>query len=162
MRNSTILTAFLVFGFILANAQYNTGDTQLNASLVQIDAQASVNFSAFKSDISLNYNVPEKKINSWSVELGMKAGDIYLALEIAKILKKPADDVVKVYRTNKQKGWGAIAKELGIKPGSPEFHALKGSADKHASKGKNKENGKGEGKGKEKENGGAKPKGKKN
>ena len=84
------------------------------------------------------------------------AKDIFSALH-PKILKKPADDVVKVYRSNKQKGWGAIAKELGIKPGSPEFHALKGSADKHASK--SKEKGK-EGKGKE--DGGSKSKGKKN
>jgi hypothetical protein len=30
-----------------------------------------------------------------------------------------------VYKQSKGKGWGVIAKELGIKPGSPEFHALK-------------------------------------
>lgn len=149
MRNSILITVYLVFGFALSYAQYNTGDTQLNASLVQIDANASVNFSLFKSDVSVTYNISEKRIDSWSVEFGMKAGDIYLALEIGKILKKTPDEVVKAYTTNKQKGWGAIAKELGIKPGSPEFHALKGSADKHASKSK--------GKGKD-----AKPKGKVN
>jgi hypothetical protein len=27
--------------------------------------------------------------------------------------------------TKKGQGWGVIAKSLGIKPGSPEFHALK-------------------------------------
>ena len=29
------------------------------------------------------------------------------------------------YRNNKGQGWGVIAKNLGIKPGSDEFHALK-------------------------------------
>jgi len=153
MKTSGLFAFLFILGCITANAQYSTGDTQLNASLVQIDANASVNFSLFKTETSTNYNVPVSKIDSWSVQFGMKAGDIYLALEIARILKKPADEVVKVYTSNKQKGWGAIAKDLGIKPGSPEFHALKGGADKNASKGKGKSGGAGNG---------AKGKGKKN
>jgi hypothetical protein len=59
-----------------------------------------------------------------------------LILELAKILKKPVDDVFTVYKSNRGKGWGAISKELGIKPGSPEFHALKNSAGNKAQKGK--------------------------
>ena len=121
---------------ISVNAQYNTGDAELNASLVKIDADASVNFSLFKKDVSTTFNVSESKITNWSVQFGMKAGDIYFALELARISKKPADEVIKIYSSNKQKGWGAIAKDLGIKPGSPEFHALKGGAGKQANKGK--------------------------
>jgi hypothetical protein len=33
--------------------------------------------------------------------------------------------VAEIFNHNRQKGWGAMAKELGIKPGSAEFHALK-------------------------------------
>jgi hypothetical protein len=142
-----ILIILLGLGFSNLMAQYNTGDSQLNASLVQIDANASVNFSLFKSDVSTTYSVPEAKVNTWSVSLGMKAGDIYFALELARITKKSVDEVVKVYTSNKQKGWGAIAKDLGIKPGSPEFHALKGNAGNKASKGKGQsDNGKPKGK----------------
>ena len=143
----TLLTILFFSVCISLLAQYNTGDTQLNASLVQIDANASVNFSLFKSDMSTTYSVPETKITNWSVSLGMKAGDIYFALEIARITRKPIDEVIKFYTSNKQKGWGAMAKDLGIKPGSPEFHALKGNAGNKASKGKG---------------GNDKPKGKKN
>jgi hypothetical protein len=59
--------------------------------------------------------------------------------------------VVDVYKKNRGKGWGVIAKSLGIKPGSPEFHALKRGDDlyTHKEKGKGK-GGKGKGKGKEK------------
>lgn len=32
---------------------------------------------------------------------------------------------IQTYKANKCKGCGIIAKELGIKPGSAEFHALK-------------------------------------
>ena len=120
----------------------------MNASLLQIDANASVDFGFFKSDVSATFGVPEPKINTWSVSLGMKAGDIYFALELARILKKKPDEVVQIYTSNKQKGWGAIAKDLGIKPGSPEFHALKGGADKNAAKGKGRSGSAGKAKGK--------------
>lgn len=129
---------------VLAQAQYNTGDAQLNASLSKIDANAELDFGAFKARVGAEYNVSTGKIDSWSVNLGMKAGDIYLALEIAKLTKKPVDDVVNVYQKNKGKGWGVIAKELGIKPGSPEFHALKNNL---GGKGSGKEKEKGHGKG---------------
>jgi hypothetical protein len=38
---------------------------------------------------------------------------------------QPIGFVLDVYRSQKSKGWGAVAKTLGIKPGSPAFHALK-------------------------------------
>lgn len=138
-----LLVSSLTFG------QYNTGDTQLNAILLKIDDDAKLNFSAFKSEISLNYNVSVKKIDSWSVQFGLKGGDIYLVVEISRITKKSVDEVIRVYQANKTKGWGAIAKELGIKPGSPEFHALKNGANSkaNAKANKGKEAGKGKGKG---------------
>lgn len=138
MVNRISILILLIAGVTTTSiyAQYNTGDTQLNASLIKIDDDAKLNFSVFKSDLSVTYNVSERKIESWSVEFGMKAGDIYLALEIGKIAKKPIDEVIKVYQANKTKGWGVIAKQLGIKPGSPEFHALKNSTDSKVKKGK--------------------------
>jgi hypothetical protein len=131
MKKIIFTLLMLAAGFISIStyAQYNTGDAQLNASLSKIDADAQLDFGAFKADIGASYNVSTGKIDSWSVDLGMKAGDIYLALELAKITKKPIDEVVNFYQKNKGKGWGLIAKELGIKPGSPEFHALKNNAN---------------------------------
>lgn len=129
-----VLIITFACSLLTATAQYNTGDTELNASLVKIDADASVNFTLFKKDVSATYNVSESKITNWSVQFGMKAGDIYFALELARISKRPIDEVIKIYTGDKKKGWGAIAKELGIKPGSPEFHALKGGAGKQANK----------------------------
>ena len=35
------------------------------------------------------------------------------------------DEVLGEYKENNGKGWGVIAKNLGIKPGSREFHELK-------------------------------------
>jgi len=56
---------------------------------------------------------------------------------------KPIDYVTEQYKENKGRGWGALAKSLGIKPGSPEFHALKSGDDLYDPKGKSKSKGKG-------------------
>jgi hypothetical protein len=56
--------------------------------------------------------------------------------------------VIEQYRSSKGKGWGVLAKSLGIKPGSKEFHALKNGHDlkdrgESKEKGKSKEKAKG-------------------
>jgi hypothetical protein len=35
--------------------------------------------------------------------------------------------VLRDYEQNRGQGWGVIAQRMGIKPGSPAFHALKGN-----------------------------------
>lgn len=146
MKNLILILCLTVGVPSLIFAQYNTGDSQFNITLAKIDNDARLDFSLFKSEISTKYNVSENKIHSWSVEFGLKGGEIYLVVEISKITKRPIDEVVKVYRANKSKGWGAMAKELGIKPGSPEFHALKNGAGTQASSARGKGNGNGKGK----------------
>ena len=134
---------FLLLAFVKVEAQTYSNDSDLNQSLLAIDANARLDFGAFKTDISLRYNITERKIDNLSAEIGMSAGDIYMTVELAKICHKSVDQVVEVYSVNKEKGWGKIAQELGIKPGSPEFHALKDNAKNNGRKaGKNK-NGKG-------------------
>ncbi len=134
---------FLLTGFLQANAQYSTGDDDLNRTLVSIDGEASVNFGAFRADISGRYNITEKKIDYLSASVGMTAGDIYMAVEIGRITGKTIDQVVTVYQNDRGKGWGVMAKELGIKPGSPEFHALKGNVKSKGNKGNPGNQGKG-------------------
>lgn len=117
-----MLLSFLSFG-----QEYRTGDADLDASLKKVQAEAQLNLSAFKKDISTRYKVVAEKVEN-CFKAGMDAADAVMAFEIAGLTKKPIEDVITVYKTSKSKGWGAMAKELGIKPGSAEFHALKGNA----------------------------------
>jgi len=135
----------LVLCVYSAQAQHYSSDPDLNQSLITLDANARLDFGAFRTDISMGYNISEKKIDYLSAEIGMSAGDIYLTAEIASLTHKSIDQVVAVYTVHKDKGWGVMAKELGIKPGSPEFHALKDNA-KNNSKNKGKGNNKTKGK----------------
>ena len=51
--------------------------------------------------------------------------DVYMIARLASVMRRPIDTVKRDYMDNRGQGWGAIAKHLGIKPGSNEFHALK-------------------------------------
>ena len=125
------------FSFYLASAQvsFNTGNVRLDADLNAINTQASLNLSYFNKDMQLTYGVSERKLNYMHVSLHMAPGEIFLSLEIFRLGKVPLDRVLEVYRTHRSKGWGVIAKQLGIKPGSAEFHQLKQNASSKKSKG---------------------------
>ena len=72
----------------------------------------------------------------------MEPGEVYIALEISKISKRPLDEILSVYKKDKTKGWGYIAKSVGIKPGSPEFHQMKNNTGIAKNKGKSHKKGK--------------------
>lgn len=137
--------AALVVAFA-ANAQIikfdpKTGDSKTDQVLKEIDAKAQKDREVFKEEVSVKFGLPKPKIEEM-IKI-MPPGDVYMTAQTAEITKKPIDEVTKVYSANKEKGWGAIAKELGIKPGSPEFHALKNKVKEHGNSGKGKSGGKG-------------------
>jgi len=128
------------FNFYLVSAQisFNTGNVQFDSDLNIINTRARTDLSSFRTDMKLSYNISEKKFDYMNTNLRMFPGEIYLTLEISRIAKVSLDEVLTVYKRHKTKGWGVIAKELGIKPGSAEFHQLKNSTSTRNSKSKGK------------------------
>ena len=64
--------------------------------------------------------------------------DAYIMLRLGemqgvlkKLSKEQGKEAIKKYRSNKEKGWEALAESLGVEPGSKEFLALKRSHDLH-------------------------------
>jgi hypothetical protein len=154
----TLLITFLCLVSLRGIAQ-NTGDTELDKQLATISTNAKADWTAFKNDVAKTYTTTVAKIDKL-IALGMSGGDIIMAHEVASVAKKPVDDVVESYKKNKSKGWGAIAKEMGIKPGSDAFHKLKGNCKSKAEKGKSKGNSGAKGKSGSKGSSKAKGKGK--
>ena len=72
--------------------------------------------------------------------------DAYMVLRLGEMSGKPADHVMRTYKSAKGQGWGVLAKSLGIKPGSKEFQALKNNCDLYDDNGSTKKKGKGKGK----------------
>lgn len=141
MRKAVILLLTLLFT-IISNAQvlFNTGSAEMDADLGKINADANLDFGAFKTNLTLSYDISEKKIDYLNISVKMEPAEIYFALELSKLSGRSIDQVVEIYEVNKDKGWGFIAKQLGIKPGSPEFHNLKENTKNKGAKGKGKNN----------------------
>jgi hypothetical protein len=123
-----------------------TGDKELDNVLTEIDSKAKNDLNKFKGEVEQTFDLPKSKVDQMLAV--MTPGDVYMAAQTAQVTNKPIDDVIKTHENNKEKGWGVTAKELGIKPGSKEFHALKGKVKDQGKKEKKEKKAKNKGKGK--------------
>src|SRR3989338_491399 len=120
MKTRIIALMLLMIGSVAAYGQtYDSGDKELDTQLKTINTEAKKDLEQFKTDVSKKYSTTIDKIEAL-INLGMQAADIIMAHEVWAIVLRPVDDVVAFYEKNKRKGWGVIAKEMGIKPGSAE------------------------------------------
>ena len=120
--------------------------------LASVNIQARADLPGFSAKISTQFGVPVQKVQA-VIQTVHEPADAFMIFQLGQMSGKQPDRVMAAYTPNKKKGWGAIAKELGIKPGSAEFHALKngdlsftgqpGEADNSPGKGKVKLHGKG-------------------
>lgn len=96
----------------------------LDDFLARVNVQASANLGRFAAEISGQFGVPEAQVRVVLSAVSQPA-DAFMVFQIGQFCHRPTDDVLNVYRAYSHKGWGVMAKSLGIKPGSAEFHALK-------------------------------------
>lgn len=114
------------------------------------NVQAQADPSGFKARLSTRFKVGDARIDAVISNVS-KPSDVYMCLRLGEMSNHPPEYVVTKYKGGKNKGWGALAKSLGIKPGSAEFHALKRGQDLYGDDmgmGAGKGSGKGKGKGK--------------
>lgn len=138
---------FWVVGLILLLPIHATAgdfDWAVSFNLHSTSAQFSKKMSARFGSNSSHLNLVLKSTKSHA--------DVYIIFRLSEISGKSISTVLSLYQSHGSKGWGVLAKELGIKPGSAEFKRLKssqdlftisinllpGSADKKGKKGKNK------------------------
>ena len=117
--------------------------------LRDLNIQAEADPSGFRARLGARFKIGDTEIRTVLGNVREPA-DAYMVLRLAEMSRQPTDYVVDQYRSGSGKGWGALAKNLGIKPGSKEFHALKNGDDLQDDKNRGKEekkNGKGKGKG---------------
>src|SRR5574337_716541 len=96
----------------------------LDAFLGDLNIQARADMNGFSARVSAQFGVPLAQVQTVTRTVSQPA-DAFMVFQLGQMAHQPPETVVRVYKTNQGKGWGVIAKSLGIKPGSPEFHALK-------------------------------------
>ena len=136
----------IVLAVLVLVAAPGVASATLDSFLSSVNVQAQADLPGFHAKVSAQFGVPVPQVEA---VLGMVAtpADAFMVFQLGQMAHRPPEAVVQTYRTHKGKGWGVIAKELGIKPGSREFHALKNGDLVYGDAGTSS-SGKGKGKGK--------------
>lgn len=116
--------------------------------LRRVNVQAQADLDGFRVKVCAQFGVPDLQVRA--VLKGVPTpGDAFMVFELGRMTGAPPERVLQAYEAHKGKGWGAIAKGLGIPPGSAEFRALKrgdfrlGPGEgQHPKKGKGRDKGK--------------------
>ncbi|MCX8012450.1 MAG: hypothetical protein N3A64_04795 [Desulfobacterota bacterium] len=110
----------LVFFFVFTGLAYADLETFLN----NLNQQAAMDRNGYNSKLSSQFGLPLSRVDSLVSSVDSPA-HAFMLLQLGVMTGKPLDSIFRTYKENQGKGWGVIAQRLGIKPGSPEFHALK-------------------------------------
>lgn len=124
MRKGLVMVvgAFLV---VLAASAAMAGDFEW---LKELNIRAKADLNGFKASLTTRFKVGDAEV---SAVLGTveQPADAYMVMKLSEMSGQTVERVSDKYQTGKTQGWGAMAKSLGIKPGSSEFHALKKGHD---------------------------------
>jgi hypothetical protein len=135
----------ILLELLLVSSAASAGDFDW---IKDFNIKAAADPSGFRARLEARFQVGDIEIRTvlGNVE---KPADAYMLLRLGEMSNKPIDYVIEKHKAEKGKGWGVLAKSLGIKPGSKDFHALKQGqdlyVDKHRAKDKVKSKSKGKG-----------------
>ena len=115
----TGIAIFFLIAVISGNAYAN-----LDSFLSDLNLKVKVDKNRFNATLSSQFGIPLPHVQAITNRV-VRPADAFMCLQLGQMTNQHPDRVLQVYQNNKGKGWGVIAKELGIKPGSAEFHALK-------------------------------------
>lgn len=110
----------------------------------EFNIRAEADMAGFRARLAARFKIGETEIQA-VLSHGMKPAEGYMIFRLGEMCGRSYEEVLERYRAEKGRGWGELAKSLGIKPGSKEFHALKQGSDLYEdakSKGRVKEKGK--------------------
>lgn len=128
---STALALTLAFGASSASAQDFTigwnprsGDVWVDTWLGDMNRYGTRYRDPFVDEMVRYHGAPRDLVISL-LDRRWAPGDIYFACALARLAGRPCREVVTMWERDHGQGWGAMAKRLGIKLGSPQFHQLK-------------------------------------
>ena len=131
-RHTLALSVCLALSAIAGTASaqtvgYNvrTGDVWVDNRLGEINDYGTRYRDPFVSELSSNYGAPRSLITNLLTVRRWAPADVYYACAMAHALNRPCAEIVREYDRHPGQGWGVMAQRMGIKPGSPAFHALK-------------------------------------
>ena len=156
MKRIVFLATFLLLQAAFISTS-NAGDFGWMDSL---NITAKADSSGFRVRLATRFHIGNAEVKAVIGDVS-RPSDAYMIFRLSELSHRPVAEVMTVYRANRKKGWGVMARGLGIKPGSREFHALKRGHDMSNNNGSERGQSSGKGKGGAKNKGNKKGKGKK-
>lgn len=102
-----------------------TGDVWVDTWLDDVNRYGGSYRDSFVDELVRYRGAPRDLVVDLLRRPGWTPGDVYFACSLAQVVGRPCRYVADEWERDRGEGWGALAKRLGIKPGSPEFHRLK-------------------------------------
>lgn len=116
--------ALMMICALLVLCQAMPARADLDGFLANLNIRAQADLPGFKAGLSAQFGVPLPRVEAVFTQVSAPA-DVFMTLQLGQMARKQPEAVLQTYKVSKNKGWGAMAKELGIKPGSAAFKALK-------------------------------------
>ncbi len=113
-----------VFLLVIIASIASVAHADLDGFLRNVNVQARADMKNFSIKLSAQFGVPVPQVDAIIKRVAAPA-DAFMVLQLGQMANKQPEMVLQTYQRSRGKGWGELARELGIKPGSPEFHALK-------------------------------------
>lgn len=110
-----VLGVFFYFSLLVAQTgsyNPNTGDTEFDTFLMELNSGAQDNQTEFKTELSVEFEVPTTSIDTLFRIESIQPADVFLILTLAKEQNKPIETIIPIYKKYKAKGWGLVLKEL--------------------------------------------------
>lgn len=120
-----VVVVGLAHGF---DPSFGTGDPKLDSTLEQLDIAARADRDGFVRRLGSMHSVPEQEIRQAMDTYRFGGADMFMVSALAREAHRPIDSVAQEFKQNPGKGWGVMAQDLGIEPGSSEFHRMKRDA----------------------------------
>ena len=129
-----IATAVLAIGLAAGSAQAQdftfgwnprSGDVWVDVWLEDMNRYGDRYRDPFVDELVRYHGAPRDLVVELLTRRRWAPGDVYFACALAKLSGHPCRHVVEIWEHDHAQGWGAVARRLGIKPGSTEFHRLK-------------------------------------
>ena len=102
-----------------------TGDAWVDAALADVNAYGRRYPDAFADELARYHAAPREVVVALLADPAWTPGDVYFACVLAQSIGRSCRYVADEWQAHGSEGWGALAQQLGVEPGSAQFHALK-------------------------------------
>jgi hypothetical protein len=110
---------------VAAGGNAHAGDAWVDGRLADIGAYAGTYREAFVDEVVRYRRAPRELVNELLARPGWTPGDVYFACSLALQSGRPCRAVADLRQRDPSQEWAAIARELGVAPGTAAYSELK-------------------------------------